>query len=204
MLIFGQRSCFLGTRQLVTRKVNFLGNLIIGKSIIGENDDALFEAATQMDEDQTNAGADYTPPGRSSLSKIESDAESDNSSIDLIASSQQPEDPSSKASSSRAEKNSSNQDIYKTEFYTMKSPPTEKSRENSRRKSVRMGKTSSQEAEIMDDYFDRRDLTSSDKSKQDKDGDITASTIDLNQSAADRTASTVDMNQSTKVRLFYR
>ena len=95
----------------------------------------------------------------------------------------------------------------------MKSPPTEKSR----RKSVRMSKTSSQEAEIMDDYFDRRDLTSSDKSKQDKDGDITASTIDLNQSAvadrtastvdmnqsaADRTASTVDMNQSTKVRLF--
>ena len=94
----------------------------------------------------------------------------------------------------------------------MKSPPTEKSR----RKSVRMSKTSSQEAEIMDDYFDRRDLTSSDKSKQDKDGNITASTIDLNQSAADRTASTVDMNrsaadrtastvdmnQSTKVRLF--
>ena len=74
----------------------------------------------------------------------------------------------------------------------MKSPPTEKSR----RKSVRMSKTSSQEAEIMDDYFDRRDLTSSDKSKQDKDGDVTASTIDLNQSAADRTASTVDMNQS--------
>ena len=84
----------------------------------------------------------------------------------------------------------------------MTSPPTEKSRENSRRKSVRMSKTSSQEAEIMNDYFDHRDLTSSDKSKQDKDVDITASTIDLNQSAADRTASTVDMNQSTKVRLF--
>merc|ERR1712008_371909 len=43
----------------------------------GENDDALFEAATQMDEDQTNAGADDIPPERSSLSKIESDAESD-------------------------------------------------------------------------------------------------------------------------------